>query len=243
MHIGNVAHEDDRAVDLLDRQIVDVFQYGGAGVERDVPVEFAQLLVAGRQNEVLRRDGVDDIVGRDVVGLHGVLIEIDLYLQNLAAIGRGHRRAGNGGELRPDEILSKIKQLHLRQLFARQSQLQDRHARSVVAEHVGWRDAGRQKLQHGLRSRRYLRQGRGNVDVLLKEDLDHAVAVERLRFQVLDVADLRGDVAFVKIDDAAGHVVGQKPIVGPDHTDDRNVDVGKNVNRVSDAPQARRRSQ
>ena len=56
MHVGDVAHVDDRAVDLLHRQVVDPFEQDRAGVERDVPVELADLLVAGRQDQVLRRD-------------------------------------------------------------------------------------------------------------------------------------------------------------------------------------------
>ena len=38
---------------------------------------------------------------------------------------------------------------------------------------------------------------RGDVDVRLEEDLDDAVAGQRLRFDVLDVADLRGQGAFI----------------------------------------------
>ena len=79
-----------------------------------------------------------------------------------------------------------------------------------------------------------------DVDVLLEEDLDDAVAVERLRLDVLDVGDLRGQVAFVEVDDAAGHVVGQEPVIGPDDADDRNVDVGKDVGRRA---QRRQRSE
>ena len=98
------------------------------------------------------------VVGRHVVRLHGPLVEIDLGLQNFAAVGRGHRGARDGRELRPDEVLAEIEQLHLRQLFAGQRQLQDRHGRGVVAQHV-WRGyAGRQKLEHGLRRRRHLRE-------------------------------------------------------------------------------------
>ena len=93
VHEGDVMHVDDRAVDLLDRQIVDLVEQGRAGVERHVPVELADLLVAGRQNQVLHRNGVDDVLGRNVVRLHRLLVEIDLHLQNLAAIGRGHGRA------------------------------------------------------------------------------------------------------------------------------------------------------
>ena len=103
------------------------------------------------------------VVGRDVVGLHRLLVEVDLHLQNLAAVGRRHGGAGDGRELRPDEVLAEIEQLHLRQLLARQRELQDRHARRVVAEHIRRGDAGRQQLEHGLRGRRHLRQRRGDV--------------------------------------------------------------------------------
>ena len=87
MHVGDVANIDDGAVDLLDRQVVDLFQRHRAGVQSDVPVELAQLLVAGRQNQILHGDRVHHVIGRYVVGLHGFLIQIDLDLQNLAAIG------------------------------------------------------------------------------------------------------------------------------------------------------------
>ena len=179
--------------------------------------------------EVLHRDGVDDIVGRYVMGLHGLLIEIDLHLQNLAAVGRRHCGACDRRELRPDEILAEIKQLHLRQLFARQRKLQDGHAGSVVAQHIRRRDARRQQLEHRLRGRGHLRQRGGNIDVFLEENLDHAVARQRLRLDVLDVGDLGGQVAFVEVDDAAGHIVGQQAVVSPDYADHRNVDVGKDV--------------
>ena len=231
MHVSYVTEEDDGAVDLLHRQVVDLLEHDRACVKRDVPVEFTDFLVAGRQDEVLYRDGVDDVVGRHVVGLHSLLIEIDLHLQNLAAIGRRHCRASHGRELRPDEILAEIEQLHLRQLFARQRKLQNGHARSVVAQHVGRGDAGRQELEHGLRGSGHLRQSGGNVDVFLEEDLDHAVAGQRLQLDMLDVGDLRGQVAFVEVDDTAGHIVRQQAVVGPDDADYRNVDVGKDVGR------------
>ena len=64
MHVGDVVHVDDGVVDLLHRQIVDFLQEHGARIERDVPVELADLLVAGRQDQILHRDGVDHVVGR-----------------------------------------------------------------------------------------------------------------------------------------------------------------------------------
>ena len=76
----------------------------------------------------------------------------------------------------------------------------------------------------------------GDVDVLLEEDLDDAVAAERLQLDVLDVRTCAVNVTFVVVDDAAGHVVRQQPVVGPDDADDRNVDVREDVGRRLAAP-------
>ena len=99
---------------------------------------------------------------------------------------------------------------------------------------------GGKQLEHGLRGRRHLRERGADVGALLEEDLDDAVAVERLRLDVLDVCNLRGQVAFVEVDDAAGHVVRQQPGIGPDDTDHRNVDIGKDV---GGSPQRRQRAE
>src|ERR1700677_808435 len=225
----DVVNVNDRAVDLFQREIVDPVEQDGTGVQRDVPVELADLFVPGRENEVLRRDGGDDIIGRNIERLHGLLIEIDLTLEDFAAIGGRHRSARDGGELRSNEVLPAIEQLHLRHLFAGKRKLQDRNARGAVAQHVRGRDALRQQFEHRLRGRSHLCERGGDIDVFLKEDLDDAVTVQRRRLEVLDVADLGRNRALVIVDDAAGHVVGQQSVVGPDDGDDRNVDAGEYV--------------
>ena len=114
MDEGDVADVDDRTVDLFHRQVVDPLEHRRAGIERDVPIEFAEFLIARGQNQVLHGDGVDNVVGRNVVRLHGLLVEVDLRLQDLAAVGRGYRGAGDGRKLGSDEVLPQIEQLHLR---------------------------------------------------------------------------------------------------------------------------------
>jgi hypothetical protein len=165
------------------------------------------------------------------VGLHRLLIQINLDLQDLAAIGGRHCRPRDGGKLRADEILPVIEQLHLRELLARERKLQNRHGCGVVAEDVRRRDARRQKLQDRLRGRGHLGERRADVYALLEENLDDAVSTERLGLDVLDVPDLRCQCAFVVIDDATGHVVRQKSRIRPNDADDRNVDVWKDVRR------------
>ncbi len=233
MHERNVVQVDNGAVGFLHRKVVDPVEQRWAGIQRDVPVELADLGVAGRKNEILGRDGVDHVVGGDAVRLHGLLVEIDLGLQDFAAVGRRNRGAGDGRELRPDEILPEIEQFHFRQLLARQRQLQDGNRGGVVAQHIGRCDAGGQKLEHGLRSGRDLCQRGRDIDALLKEDFDDAVAGQRLRFDMFDVADLCGQRPFIVINDTARHIVGQQAVIGPDDADHRYIDIGKDVSRCS----------
>ena len=118
--------------------------------------------------------------------------------------------------------------------LARQRELNDRHARGVEAQHIGRSDAGRQKFEHRLRGRRHLGDGEVDLHIGLEIDLDDAVARQGLRLDVLDIVDLRGQRALVKIDNASRHLVWRQAVIGPHHADDRNADVGKNVGRCLD---------
>jgi len=62
-----------------------------------------------------------------------------------------------------------------------------------------------------------------------KKDLDHAITAERLRLDMLDIADLGAQGPLIIVDHAARHVARQQPVIGPDHADNRHVDVRKNV--------------
>src|SRR6202521_3859295 len=108
MRIGDVADMNDCAVNLLQREVVDVIQQGGTCIEIDVPLELADFLGPSRKNQVLRGDRVDDIVGRHIVRLHRPLIEVDLRLENFATIRRRQGSAVDGCELWSNEILAKI---------------------------------------------------------------------------------------------------------------------------------------
>ena len=68
-----------------------------------------------------------------------------------------------------------------------------------------------------------------DVDVGLEEDLDDGDAVQRLRLDVLDVVDRGGHAAFAVGDDAVGHLLRGQAGVVPDHGDDGDIDVGKDI--------------
>ena len=96
MRIGDVANENRRAVDDADRHIVELVEALRRTVERDDIFELADLFGADRRDDVLPADRVDDVLRRQPVGLQLVLIDVDLDLEDLAAVRRGNRRAGDG---------------------------------------------------------------------------------------------------------------------------------------------------
>jgi hypothetical protein len=86
MHIGHVAHVYDRAIDGLDRQIIESPNRAGRIVQVHRVFELAYLLRPNRGDEVLDRQGVDNVIGGDAVGVQGLLIEVGLALADLAAV-------------------------------------------------------------------------------------------------------------------------------------------------------------
>ncbi len=94
-HVRDIAHEDHGAVGARDRQVVHLLDLLGTGIDADVVFEVADLLRAGRQDEILRGDRRDDIRSRQSLGAQRLRIQVDLHLPLLAAVGIGNGRAGN----------------------------------------------------------------------------------------------------------------------------------------------------
>ena len=68
-HMGDVVYVYGDAVNRLDGDIVQLANRLRAGVELDLMLEGAEFCGAGRQNKILRADGIDDIHRREVFGL------------------------------------------------------------------------------------------------------------------------------------------------------------------------------
>ena len=232
--VGNVAHEDDGAVDHLDRHVVEVGDRLGRIVEVEGEFVGADLLRPDRRDLVLPGERIADIIRGKTVGVQRLLIQIDLNLARRAAIGERKLRPRDGGELGADEVLGEVEQLDLGERVARQRELDDRNARGVIDQDDRRRRALRKLLEDRLRYRGHLRLRSIDVHVRLEVDLDDADAGQRLRLDVLDIVDGCGQHALVRGDDPTRHVVRREAGVAPDDRDDRNADIGKNVGRGPD---------
>ncbi len=231
MDVGYVTQIDYRVADLLEREIVEGFDLERRGIGLHHEVEGADLLIACRQDDILRRQGGADIRRREPMRQKLGLVEVDLDVRRRPAVGRRHRGAGHRDQRRPNEIRRDIVDLARRHVVCRDLQGEDRDRRSIVDQDFRRRGARGQLLEHVLRRRCDLGLRRRHIRARLKEDLHDAAAVIRLALDVLDVADRRGQVAFIVVDDPARHVRRQQAGVGPDRGDDGYPDRRKDVGR------------
>ena len=231
MHITDVAQIDNGSIGPLDRQIVEGRDLLRRVIDQDIIFEFADLLRANRQDQILSRDRLDDVLWLEPQSLQLVLIEIDPDLAHLAPIGIGYRRASNRGQLRPKKILRRVVEFDFGARLAGEGKLDHRHGRGVIHHDLRRVYAGRQVFQNGLRGRRHLRHGKVDLYLGLEINPRDAIAKKVLRLNMFDIVDERGQRQLVGIDDATRHIVRREADISPDHADDRNADGGKDIGR------------
>src|SRR4051794_467819 len=91
--VANVCHVvqvDRRAVDDLDRKVTQTLDFGWRAVELQGVFEPPDLLCAGRQDEILCRQGGRDVLSRKTSRLQSGRIQVYLHLSRLTAIGQWH---------------------------------------------------------------------------------------------------------------------------------------------------------
>ncbi len=229
--IGDIAQIDDGVAHLSDRDVVERVDIDRGGVGCHQEVELADFLVARRQHQILGGERLCHVFRRHPVLQQRLLVQIDLDDQRGTAVRCGDGHARNRDQSRADEVRCKIIKFLHGLGAAGHLQVQNRDAGCIVHQDGGGRDARGHLFQDGLGTGRDLCLGGGYVGTGLKEDFDDTAPVKRLAFDMLDVADRGRHRPFEIIDDAAGHILGQKAVVCPDNGDNRNVDGRKYVCR------------
>ncbi len=227
--VGDVAHVNRGAIYGLYRQIVQFLNGLRSAVHFHVVFEGAELSRSRWQNQILRIHGVDDVDRRQPLGLEQLRIQIHCDLALLTSIRKRQGRALHGGQLCADEIVSEIKDGLLAQAVACQTNLNDRYGGRGIDGHQGGGGAWRQKSENGLDDGGGLSERGLNIRVRLKIDLYDGDAVQRLRFDVLDVVHQRGHCTLRVRRDALLHVLRREPVVVPYQADDGDIDFRKNV--------------
>ena len=117
------------------------------------------------------------------------------------------------------------------QSLTRERHLNDRNGGGAVVQDQRRCRPGRQLPDDRLRDRRHLGVGGADIDIRLEEDLDDSDAVIGVGDDVLDVVDRRRQRPLKRRDDAPGHLVRRQAGIIPDHSDDGNPDLGKDIGR------------
>ena len=158
-------------------------------------------------------------------------IEIDLHLALLAAERIGDRGAGHRDQRRAQLVDADVGEVLLGETLAGQRDLDDRNRGGAVVQDQRRRRAGRHLLDQGLRNRGDLGVGGADIDVRLEEDLDDAEAVVGVGDDVLDIVDRGRQRPLERRGDASGHLIRRQAGILPDHPDDGDADIRKNVGR------------
>src|SRR5471032_2027047 len=230
-HLRDVPYIHHTTFDSLDRQVVERRDAVRAAVHLDVVFASADLGGATGQDQVLRVDGIDHVAGRQAFGLQRAWIDVDHDLADLAAEGQRDGRALHRGKLRTYEAVAEVVERLLGQRIARQPQLQDRNSRRVVRNDVRRQRARRQHAQDGFGIRAGFGDGAIDVGAGVKEYLDHRDAVQRLRFNVFDVFNIRSQRAFIVRRDPVRHVLRGETVIRPDDAYHRDIDIRENIRR------------
>ena len=171
-----------------------------------------ELRGARRQNQVLQIQRVRDIDRRKLLGVQLVEIQIHHDLPVLAAERIGNGRALHGAERRADEVVRQIEDFLLLQRLAAQPELQDRNAGRVVLQNLRREHPRRHVADLNLALRHDLRQRHIDLHVRMEVDANHRDALVRLRFDVFDVVDVRGESALEIGDDRLSISSGDRPL-------------------------------
>ena len=104
----------------LHRQVVQFRDGLRRSVHLHVVFQRPDLDGAGGKNQVLRVDGINDVIRRKPIGLQFRQIQIHLDLANFAAVGIRRGCARHRGQIVAQKVLPKIEELLLGQSLAAQ---------------------------------------------------------------------------------------------------------------------------
>jgi hypothetical protein len=157
-------------------------------------------------------------------------------------IDAGYDGAGNGDELRSNDVHAVVVELLFIESLPGEAELQDGDAGGGEVNDLRREDAGGKILEHLLGRGGDLGVGGVERGARLEVDFDDVFAVEASGFDVLDVVDEGGKGPLVGAGDAAFDFFGAEAGVLPGDRDDGDIDVGEDV-RGGPQDQHRRRDQ
>ena len=172
--------------------------------------------------------GLHHVLGRQIVRLQSLGIDVDDDGVLVAAERRRRRDARQAGEHRPDLEQGLVLDFADALGLAGQHQVADRHAAGIEAHAEGPDGAGRHEGPCPVDVLDRLGHGLGHVGFGVEEELHEGDALDVLRLDVVDAADVE-EVVFVVVGDQPLHLGRVETAVRLGHVDHREVEVGEDV--------------
>src|SRR5207302_7629315 len=116
-------------------------------VREHVVIQVAGLEVAGREDQVRRFDGFDDVQDREPPPLQQRRVQVDVDLADLATFDRRRGDIGQLLDLRRDRVESQVVKSSLVQIAAGNGHEGGRNVRHVELDDKGLEDAGREVVE------------------------------------------------------------------------------------------------
>jgi len=230
-HVGDVAHQDRAAVHHLHRHRVDAVDRFRHRVEPDRELGAADLGEAGRHGDILRGDGVGNVLRGQPVRLQRVQVDVDHDLPRRAAVRRRHRGARIGRERLADAVLGVVVELLLGLLGRRHHQLDHGHRGGGEAHHHRRLDARGKHRAHRVGRRHDLRDREVDAHVGLEVDPLDGDALQRGALHAADAADVVADRDLGVGRDPRFHLGRVETGVGPHHRNHRDIHFRQHVLR------------
>ncbi len=125
----------------------------GAAFKPDVVLGGADLGRAAGLDDVLLIQRVQHVCGREAFGLQALGVEVDHDRALLAAVDVGDDGAGNGDQLRPDEVQAVVVELLLGEALAGKAELKNGNAGGGEIDDLRRKNARRKLPQFELARR------------------------------------------------------------------------------------------
>jgi hypothetical protein len=213
-----------------DRDRLQFLDLPGQRIDRDDRHHRADADVARGADRIAVGQRRDDLIGRHLIGAEAVGIDADDHGPLVAAERRRGRHPRQTGEHRPDLEQRLVLDLADRLGLAGEDQVADRHATGVEPGDERRDGARRHERPRPVDVADGLGHRLCHVRVGVEEELHQGHALDVPRLDVVDAGDVE-EVILVVVGEQSLHLCGVHAAVGLGHVDDREVEIGEDVDR------------
>ena len=214
----------------FDDDVIDGLYRLELGVGEHIVVEVAGFDVAGRQDQVRRLHGLDDVEDRKASRLQQSRIQIDIDLPYLSSLHRGGRDVGDLFDLRGDSVVGQVVERPFVEVAAGSRHEGDGNVGDVELDDERLKNTRRQAVQDLGDALHHLHLAHIDIRAPVEPDLHRTDALLGEGLHMFDVGS-GTDGLFNRVDNALFDVERRGALIDDSDEGDRNLNVGKEIDR------------